>query len=167
MWALFLFNLQLQKKFLICKNMFCELPLCKQSKRKPPKPSTRQMPKREEQKPRKPTQKLQEVAKICQKNPRMPSTRQMPKHEEPKPSNRQMTLHYHIMNSTKKPKNSTKLAQPESRNAKYKYENTCRVSYPDRMYLALRRLAMAQGISIQEAQRRAVQAYLNLNGYPI
>lgn len=125
------------------------------------------MPKREEPKPSTPTQKLQEAVTICQKNPKMPSTRQMPKHEEQKPSTRQMSLHYYIMNSTKKPKNSTKLAQPESRSAKYKYENTCRVSYPDRMYLALRRLAMAQGVSIQEAQRRAVQAYLNLNGYPM
>lgn len=130
------------------------------------------MPKHEEPKPRSPTQKLQEVVTICQKNPRMPSTRRMPKQEEPKPSTKKMELHYHIMNSTKKPRNKPKVAQSETvtretRTGKYKYDNTCRVSYPIAMYIALRRLAMAQGISIQEAQRRAVQAYLNLNGCPM
>lgn len=94
----------------------------------------------------------------------------MPKKEAPNQSTKKMELHYHIMNSTKKPRNKPKVAQSEtatreSRTGKYKYDNTCRVSYPTAMYMALRRLAMAQGISIQEAQRRAVQAYLNLNGY--
>ena len=43
---------------------------------------------------------------------------------------------------------------------KYKYDNSCRVSYPTEMYLNVRKWSNKKGISIQEFQRRAVEFYL-------
>jgi hypothetical protein len=49
----------------------------------------------------------------------------------------------------------------EKRSGKVKYDNRCQVSYPDSMYLEVRRWATKKGISIQDLQRRAVEFYLN------
>ena len=49
----------------------------------------------------------------------------------------------------------------EKRAGKYKYDNNCKVSYPDSMYLEVRRWATKKGISIQDLQRKAVEFYLN------
>ena len=49
----------------------------------------------------------------------------------------------------------------EKRSGKVKYDNRCQVSYPDSMYLEVRRWATKKGISIQDLQRKAVEFYLN------
>jgi hypothetical protein len=49
----------------------------------------------------------------------------------------------------------------EKRSGKVKYDNHCRVSYPDEMYLEARKWANKKGISIQDLQRKAVEFYLN------
>ena len=49
----------------------------------------------------------------------------------------------------------------EKRSGKVKYDNQCKVSYPDAMYLEVRRWATKKGISIQDLQRKAVEFYLN------
>jgi|LauGreDrversion4_2_1035121.scaffolds.fasta_scaffold1017505_1 hypothetical protein len=52
-----------------------------------------------------------------------------------------------------------------SRNGKYKFDNSFRVSYPNEMYLNVRKWASKKGISLQEFQRKAVEFYLDhLNG---
>jgi len=49
----------------------------------------------------------------------------------------------------------------EKRSGKVKYDNNCRVSYPDAMYLLARKWANRKGISIQDLQRKAMEFYLN------
>lgn len=49
----------------------------------------------------------------------------------------------------------------EKRSGKVKYDNHCRVSYPDLMYLEARKWANKKGISIQDLQRKAMEFYLN------
>jgi len=49
----------------------------------------------------------------------------------------------------------------EKRTGKYKYDNNCKVSYPDAMYLLARKWATRKGISIQDLQRKAMEFYLN------
>ena len=44
---------------------------------------------------------------------------------------------------------------------KYKYDNNCKVSYPDTMYLEARKWANKKGVSIQDLQRKAMEFYLN------
>jgi hypothetical protein len=48
----------------------------------------------------------------------------------------------------------------EKRAGKYKYDNNCKVSYPDSMYLLARKWANRKGISIQDLQRKAMDFYL-------
>lgn len=48
----------------------------------------------------------------------------------------------------------------EKRSGKVKYDNNCRVSYPDSMYLLARKWANRKGISIQDLQRKAMDFYL-------
>jgi hypothetical protein len=48
-----------------------------------------------------------------------------------------------------------------SRNGKYKFDNSFRVSYPNEMYLNVRKWASKKGISLQEFQRKAVEFYLD------
>ena len=48
----------------------------------------------------------------------------------------------------------------EKRSGKVKYDNNCRVSYPDSMYLLARKWANKKGISIQDLQRKAMDFYL-------
>jgi len=48
----------------------------------------------------------------------------------------------------------------EKRAGKYKYDNNCKVSYPDSMYLLARKWANKKGISIQDLQRKAMDFYL-------
>lgn len=49
----------------------------------------------------------------------------------------------------------------EKRSGKVKYDNNCRVSYPDAMYLLARKWANRKGVSIQDLQRKAMEFYLN------
>ena len=49
----------------------------------------------------------------------------------------------------------------EKRAGKYKYDNNCKVSYPDSMYLEARKWANRKGISIQDLQRKAMDFYIN------
>jgi hypothetical protein len=49
----------------------------------------------------------------------------------------------------------------EKRSGKVKYDNHCRVSYPDLMYLEARKWANKKGVSIQDLQRKAMEFYLN------
>ena len=49
----------------------------------------------------------------------------------------------------------------EKRAGKYKYDNNCKVSYPDTMYLEARKWANKKGVSIQDLQRKAMEFYLN------
>ena len=49
----------------------------------------------------------------------------------------------------------------EKRSGKVKYDNNCRVSYPDSMYLEARKWANRKGISVQDLQRKAMDFYLN------
>jgi hypothetical protein len=49
----------------------------------------------------------------------------------------------------------------EKRSGKVKYDNHCRVSYPDSMYLEARKWANKKGVSIQDLQRKAMEFYLN------
>ena len=49
----------------------------------------------------------------------------------------------------------------EKRSGKVKYDNHCRVSYPDTMYLEARKWANKKGVSIQDLQRKAMEFYLN------
>lgn len=49
----------------------------------------------------------------------------------------------------------------EKRSGKVKYDNNCRVSYPDSMYLLARKWANKKGISIQDLQRKAMDFYIN------
>jgi hypothetical protein len=49
----------------------------------------------------------------------------------------------------------------EKRTGKVKYDNQCKVSYPDSMYLEARKWANKKGISIQDLQRKAMEFYLN------
>ena len=49
----------------------------------------------------------------------------------------------------------------EKRAGKYKYDNNCKVSYPDAMYLEARKWANKKGVSIQDLQRKAMEFYLN------
>ena len=49
----------------------------------------------------------------------------------------------------------------EKRSGKVKYDNHCRVSYPDAMYLEARKWANKKGVSIQDLQRKAMEFYLN------
>ena len=49
----------------------------------------------------------------------------------------------------------------EKRSGKVKYDNNCRVSYPDSMYLEARKWANRKGISIQDLQRKAMDFYIN------
>ena len=51
-----------------------------------------------------------------------------------------------------------------SRNGKYKFDNSFRVSYPNEMYLNVRKWASKKGISLQEFQRKAVEHYLDFLG---
>jgi hypothetical protein len=48
----------------------------------------------------------------------------------------------------------------EKRAGKYKYDNNCKVSYPDSLYLLARKWANRKGISIQDLQRKAMDFYL-------
>lgn len=48
----------------------------------------------------------------------------------------------------------------EKRSGKVKYDNNCRVSYPDSLYLLARKWANKKGISIQDLQRKAMDFYL-------
>lgn len=49
----------------------------------------------------------------------------------------------------------------EKRSGKVKYDNHCRVSYPDALYLEARKWANKKGISIQDIQRKAMDFYIN------
>ena len=49
----------------------------------------------------------------------------------------------------------------EKRSGKVKYDNQCKVSYPDAMYLQARKWANKKGISIQDLQRKAMEFYIN------
>ena len=49
----------------------------------------------------------------------------------------------------------------EKRAGKYKYDNNCKVSYPDTMYLEAMKWANKKGVSIQDLQRKAMEFYLN------
>ena len=49
----------------------------------------------------------------------------------------------------------------EKRSGKVKYDNNCRVSYPDSLYIEARKWANRKGISIQDLQRKAMDFYLN------
>jgi hypothetical protein len=95
-----------------------------------------------------------------------------------------MNLHYKLMQTAKmdakRPKNDLKTAEkktaekrstrkqaeihPETTRKQHrpptKYANHCRVSYPDAMYLDARACAHQLGVSIQELQRKAMEAYL-------
>lgn len=95
-----------------------------------------------------------------------------------------MNLHYKLMQTAKmaakRPKNAlkttakkttgkeiaTKQAEIHQENtrkthgAPTKYRNHCRVSYPDSVYLDARRCAQQLGISLQDLQRKAMEAYL-------
>lgn len=95
-----------------------------------------------------------------------------------------MNLHYKLMQTAKmaakRPKNDPKMAAKKTtgkeiatkqaeihqettqkpRRAPTKYRNHCRVSYPDSVYLDARRCAQHLGISIQDLQRKAMEAYL-------
>ena len=48
----------------------------------------------------------------------------------------------------------------EKRSGKVKYDNNCRVSYPDSLYLLARKWANKKGISIQDLQRKAMDFYI-------
>jgi len=48
----------------------------------------------------------------------------------------------------------------EKRAGKYKYDNNCKVSYPDSLYLLARKWANRKGISIQDLQRKAMDFYI-------
>jgi hypothetical protein len=95
-----------------------------------------------------------------------------------------MNLHYKLMQTAKmaakRPKNAPKMTakkttgkeiatkqaeiHPETTRKQHrpptKYANHCRVSYPDAMYLDARACAHQLGVSIQELQRKAMEAYL-------
>lgn len=49
----------------------------------------------------------------------------------------------------------------EKRSGKVKYDNRCKVSFPDALYLEVRKWANRKGISIQDMQRKAVEFYIN------
>jgi hypothetical protein len=49
----------------------------------------------------------------------------------------------------------------EKRSGKVKYDNQCKVSFPDALYLEVRKWANRKGISIQDMQRKAVEFYIN------
>ena len=49
----------------------------------------------------------------------------------------------------------------EKRAGKVKYDNHCRVSYPDSLYLLARKWANKKGISVQDLQRKAMEFYIN------
>jgi hypothetical protein len=95
-----------------------------------------------------------------------------------------MNLHYKLMQTAKmaakRPKNAPKMTakkttgkeiatkqaeiRPETTRKPHrpptKYRNHCRVSYPDSVYLDARRCAQQLGISLQDLQRKAMEAYL-------
>lgn len=44
---------------------------------------------------------------------------------------------------------------------RYKYANRCGISYPNGLYIAARKWARAQGITIQDVQRQAMRHYVD------
>lgn len=54
-----------------------------------------------------------------------------------------------------------KVAKKPKNGGKYKYDNSFRVSYPDKLYEDLRRHSFRRGISLQEMQRKCAEFYIN------
>lgn len=55
----------------------------------------------------------------------------------------------------------TETKKRTGRNGLYKFDNSCRVSYPTELYLKMRKVASQKGMSIHELQRHSMMWYLD------